>query len=68
MQKILPLAHRKMRGQVAAEYLVGTAVFALLLFAPIFGDPLYLIFINAIRTFYQGFSAGMSMPVSPLGI
>ena len=37
-KNVLLVARKKMQGQVAAEYLVGTAVFALLLFAPIFGD------------------------------
>ena len=67
MKKGSPAVTR-MLGQVAPEYLVGTAIFALLLFAPIFGDPLYLVLLNAIRTFYQGFSAGMAMPTPPPGL
>ncbi len=55
-------------GQSSTEYLIVTAVFVLILFAPIDGDPLYIVLLDALRDFYQGYSAGMSMPVSPLGI
>ncbi len=55
-------------GQSTTECLVVTAAFVLIFFAPVGGDPLYLVLLDAIREFYQGFSAGMSMPVSPLGI
>ena len=55
-------------GQSSTEYLIVTAAFVVIFFAPISGDPLYITVLNAIREFYLGFSAGMSMPVSPLGI